>query len=161
MEKRLQIVALFWCGAVLHCAAQPVILSQPQDQTAIQGATVRFSVEASGNGPLHYEWRDYSNFSTFRVLPGSDGPTVLVTNVQPVHRFGVVVTDDMGSVTSRLARVNLLLWFDSNPISQSVTQGQTALFSARAAGSNSFSFQWAFNRFLMPGETRTNLVLPN
>src|SRR5262245_42582839 len=161
IQRLLRIAACLLCGAVLHGSARPLIVSQPEDQNTIQGGTASFSVAATGNRPLRYEWRHYTNFAMFRVLPGGDGPTVSATGVLFSHRIAVVVTDDTGSVTSRFARVNLLLWFVRDPVSQSATQGQTAVFSAIPAGSNSFSFQWAFNGFLMPGETRTNLALAN
>ncbi|HXI51948.1 MAG TPA: lamin tail domain-containing protein, partial [Candidatus Saccharimonadales bacterium] len=51
--------------------------------------------------------------------------------------------------------------FLTQPQSQSLFSGQTAVFSFGAAGAPPLSFQWRFNGTPIPGATATNLTLPN
>jgi hypothetical protein len=55
-------------------ALLPVILAQPQDQSAGYDATVDFSVVAV-NGPLSYQW-----FRDGVPLPGATGPSLTINN---------------------------------------------------------------------------------
>ena len=82
--------------------AQPAITNQPVSQTNIAGATVTFSVGATGTPPLSYQWRSHANANTFTNIPWGTEATLVLTNVQPTpRRFAVVVTDVGGlSATS-------------------------------------------------------------
>ena len=57
---------------------RPQILTQPQSQSAALGETVQFSVSAAGNEPLRYRWRRNG-----QLLPGAQGTTLTLENVQP------------------------------------------------------------------------------
>lgn len=93
----------------------PIIVSQPMDQTVRDsaygwGSIAKFEVAAQGRAPLAYQW--YCNdepmpLQTNRVLV-LDNPSVNAING---NSFYVVVSNDSGSVTSRIARLTLL---DSN-----------------------------------------------
>jgi hypothetical protein len=54
------------------------IITQPQNQTVQQGATVSLGVVAHGLAPLSYQW--YFNGTT--LLPGATSATLTLTNVQ-------------------------------------------------------------------------------
>ena len=55
--KRLQSLLLLLMVALTRLTAQPVISSQPIDQTVALGGTATFSVTATGTGPFTYQWR--------------------------------------------------------------------------------------------------------
>src|SRR5438552_18791009 len=96
----------------LSAFGQPVIVSQPQNQTNAQGSTAIFSVVASGMSPLTYQWRGYTSSTIFANLPDATNDTLTLTNVQPSEanfRYAVVVSDVGGSVTSTLARLVVIL----------------------------------------------------
>jgi hypothetical protein len=61
--------------------AQPVITNQPQNQTAIAGATAMFTVGATSTEPLSYQWRSHDNSTTFTNIPFGTEATLTLTNV--------------------------------------------------------------------------------
>jgi glucose/arabinose dehydrogenase len=79
-------------------AGAPAITTQPASRTVTVGASVTFSVSASGAAPLRYQWRrnganiagaTAQNYTIGAVAQSDDGA-----------RFSVVVTNDLGSATS-------------------------------------------------------------
>ena len=91
--------------ATLTILGPPVILEQPQSQTAVQYATVTMRVVATGTPPLAYRWRR----NGFTVT-GQTNATLLLTNVQPASAgsYAVFITNPavgssgIGSVTAVL-----------------------------------------------------------
>ena len=82
----------------------PVITAQPQSVTVAPGGTANFSVTATGQAPLSYQWRfNGSN------LAGATSSTFSRTNVQVSHAglYDVVVTNPGGSVTSNTATLTV------------------------------------------------------
>lgn len=75
----------------------PSIQSQPQSQTATAGASVQFSVSASGRPTLAYQW-DFNGVA----INGATGATYGLTNVQAASAgsYTVRVTNGFSSVTS-------------------------------------------------------------
>ena len=55
---------------------QPTITTQPESQTVSVGASVTFSVVASGTAPLSYQWRK-DNIN----IPGANGPSHTISPV--------------------------------------------------------------------------------
>jgi hypothetical protein len=79
----------------------PAIVTAPQPQTVIVGQQATFSVEASGTGPLQYQWRKNGS-----VIPGANGVAYITPVTTWADRdalFDVVVTNSVGSVTSGTA----------------------------------------------------------
>src|SRR5262245_38479186 len=162
MKRAIRTVRWLIFGAALQTTAQPIIVSQPQDSTIIEGADALFSVESSGISPIQYQWRTYSNASQFQDIPGATNAALHLTNVPfSFKRFAVVVSDSQGAVTSRLARIIFQLYIAQHPANQSVTQGLTAVFQAVGGGASSVFYQWMAHGVPTPGETNSNLVLPN
>ena len=90
--------------AVLTVNLSPTITQQPVTQTIFAGATVTFSVTASGTAPFTYQWRkDGTN------LTGATGSSYALARVQPGHAGGysVMVSNVAGSVTSSTATLTL------------------------------------------------------
>ncbi len=78
----------------------PEITDQPDSQSVLPGATVSFSVTATGTGPLGYQW----SFGTSALLNETNA-TLSLTNVQAASAgdYSVVVSNSGGSVTSSVA----------------------------------------------------------
>jgi hypothetical protein len=99
-----------WFGAILRVnvtvanpSGPPVITTQPQNQTIVQGNTATFTVAAIGNAPLTYQWRKNAvNLSNGGNISGATSATLSVSNVQPgdAGNYSVVVGNTNGSVTS-------------------------------------------------------------
>ena len=155
-----------WAGLLLsliHSAwAQPVITTQPKNQTNIGCTTATFSVAATGALPLSYQWRSYASFSTYTNIPWGTDATLLLTNVQATSRkFGVVVTNVEGAVTSVLASLTVPLCLTAQPTNQIADVGATATFSALAAGTAPLFYQWRFQDGNLPNRTNAKLYLRN
>ncbi|QLQ36735.1 nucleoside hydrolase-like domain-containing protein [Micromonospora robiginosa] len=78
-------------------ASAPVITAQPVGQTVAPGATITFTVAATGASPLSYRWRRNGV-----DIAGATASSYTLTNVQSAHAgdYTVVVTNSLGSVTS-------------------------------------------------------------
>src|SRR5580765_4640401 len=116
---------------------QPVITQQPQNQTNLLASTATFQVTATGTPPLSYEWRSYANLTSFTNLLGETNDSLVLTSVQPTQRrFGVVVFNAEGAVTSRLATLTVLLppGITVQPQSDLASLGQTASLNVTASG---------------------------
>src|SRR6266508_2198273 len=85
----------------------PQITGQPQNQVVGPGETAGFSVVATGELPLTFQWR-FNNAN----IGGATGDALLLQNVSTNNEgeFRVVVTNPSGSVTSAPA----LLTIDSD-----------------------------------------------
>ncbi|MGA2662431.1 MAG: immunoglobulin domain-containing protein, partial [Verrucomicrobiota bacterium] len=63
--------------------AQPVIVSQPQNQSASLGSTVAFSVQANGSDSLSYRWHKNGLYLTDdNRISGSSSSALRIANVQ-------------------------------------------------------------------------------
>jgi pimeloyl-ACP methyl ester carboxylesterase len=84
----------------------------PQSQVANAGATVSFSVTATGTGQLSYQWR--FNGAT---IPGATAGTLSLTNVQSANAgdYWAVVTNSISSATSAGAQLILLQQTNRQP----------------------------------------------
>ncbi len=93
-------------------SAAPTITTQPADQSVHSGQTATFSVTASGNAPLAYQWRKNGT-----AIPGATGTsftTAATSTADSGTSYSVVVSNGAGSVTSRNAQLT---------VSAAVTQG--------------------------------------
>jgi hypothetical protein len=78
----------------------PYIVSQPTNQTVIQGATAQFTVQAGGTEPLSYQW-------LFNGTPVADATTTILTltDVQQAQAgsYSVVISNVFGTNLSASA----------------------------------------------------------
>jgi len=98
--------------------ARPVIISQPQNQTVTNGASVTFSVSASALPPPAYQWQ-FTPASDAGVgatnLPGEVSSNLTLTGVTFAQAglYSVVITNVLGSVSSDPAALSV--WCASAP----------------------------------------------
>jgi hypothetical protein len=107
MNKQIQsnlAAAIIYLGALSAAFALPRITTQPVDQFASLGPDVTFFVFASGIAPLSYQWR----FNDTEIA-GATKRTLVVPNIQLANAgsYTIVVTDTSGSVTSRVAKLDV------------------------------------------------------
>ncbi len=144
--------------------AQPVITTQPADQTAIAGSTATFSVEATGSPPpLSYQWRSHSGPNTFTNIPFGTEATLVLPNVQPtIRRFSVVVSDGSGlSVTSSpLVKLTVYLppVITAQPTSKNAVAGESNVLQVMVSGTAPLAYQWSFDGQPIPSATESNLT---
>jgi polyhydroxybutyrate depolymerase len=119
--------------------AQPLIVTQPQDQTNLVGTVATFSVNATGTPPLTYQW---SFGTTPAILDGATNQTLLITNVQVANRgpYQVIVTNVQGAVTSSVATLYVvppaIFQFTVSSYSVSESAGTATLVVKRSGDTN-------------------------
>jgi hypothetical protein len=129
----------------------PTIVQSPSDQTVSSGATVTFSVVATGTSPLTYQWRK-GGFG----LPAATDATLVLANVSSsdAAAYDVVVTNSYGSATSALAQLTI---YDAPAarifvVPTNGTSGQTIAVSvclAALGNENALSFSLTFDPSLL------------
>jgi hypothetical protein len=89
---------------VTSAVVAPAIVTPPAPQAVAAGASVTFSVTASGSVPLTYQWtRDG------RALAGATGPSLTLSAVQPsdAGTYAVTVANSAGSAAAVGARLTV------------------------------------------------------
>jgi hypothetical protein len=100
LPSRLLALVLFAVASLtgwLHAA--PTITQQPQATVIVtSGQAAAFSAQATGTGPIRWQWRRMGG-----ALIGQTGPslTLPAATMAEVGFYDVVATDDTGSVASR------------------------------------------------------------
>ena len=87
---------------VTAVAVAPTITSQPTAQTVASGVRATFTVAASGTGTLRYQWQKFGADIAGATSP-SYTTSATVTDLDNGDLYSVVVTDDVGSVSSSQA----------------------------------------------------------
>ncbi len=142
----------------------PSIVTQPQDQTVLPGQTAVFTVTAGGSAPLSYRWY----FNTNTLIPNATSATLTVTNAQVANAgtYSVVVSNFVNTAASTYAILSVNTnpvapAFTSQPASQIVLTGGTAIFNATASGTSPITYQWNKNGSPILNATSPTLTLAN
>jgi hypothetical protein len=80
----------------------PIIVTQPQSSVVTIGDTVAFSVVVDGSAPFAYQWLFNGN-----AIAGGTAPALTLTNTTYTNAgfYSVIVTNNIGSVTSAVAQL--------------------------------------------------------
>jgi uncharacterized repeat protein (TIGR01451 family) len=145
-------------GAVLTLGAPPAVTQQPSDLAVVQGQDATFSVGASGDAPLGYQWR----FNGAPLVGGTASSyTLIAATMTNVGGYDAIVSNAYGSITSVVAQLTVLLppSITSSPTNETVVPGRSATFQVSAAGTEPLSYQWWFNGTNAVGTDTNTLVL--
>jgi hypothetical protein len=147
-------------AAVLTVTVPPVISTQPASRAVALGQTAAFSVAATGNSALTYQWK--KNGTAISGATASSYTTPATLSSDNGALFTVTITDTAGSVTSGAATltVDFPPTISSQPTSQSVTAGQSATFSVGAAGTATLTYQWKKGGAAISGATAASYTTP-
>ena len=136
----------------------PFILQNPASRQVPPGGEVTFNVVAASSSTLAYQWRFNGN-----PRPGATSDTFTLAAAQPSDAGGydVIVSNDSGSVTSRVATLTLseAPVITSQPVSQAVAQNSPAAFSVTAIGTSPLSYQWLLNSNVIAGATASTYAV--
>src|ERR1041385_5568700 len=150
------IFSLLFFGALLArpCLADlaPIILVPPLSQTVSYQGSATFSVVASSLSTMTYQWlKNGTN------IAGATASSYTINNAHATDAgvYTVKVTNGGGSVTSSGATLTVLgpPEITTQPVSQTITQGQNASFSVAASGTAPLNYQWSFKGGSLPGAT--------
>ena len=142
----------------------PVITSQPVNQTVTSGQTSSFSVTATANVPLTYQW--YDNGVPVSGATSSTYTTPATATTDSGSNFTVTVSDAAGAVTSSPGTLTvnappvLPPTITTPPAGQTVTAGQTGTFSVTASGTGPLTYQWYDNGVPVTGATSSSYTTP-
>jgi len=151
----------------VQAGVAPTITTDPASQTVNEGETATFTVVATGTPPLSYQWRR----STTNI-PGATSAsytTPPVTLAESGDTFDCIVTNAIGSATSNSGTLTVQSGSPTitmDPLDQAVFEGQTATFTATAAGTAPLNYQWekdpvgAVSWTLIPGATGASYTTP-
>ncbi len=144
---------------IQYLPATPAITVNPSGQTIAQGQPVTFNVSATGNAPLSYQWeRNTVNIAGANSSSFTIASTSLADNGA---RFRCVVTNGFGTATSNDATLTVTAPpnISTNPLDQTVTQGQPATFNVSATGSTPLSYQWERNTVNIAGANSSSFTI--
>jgi hypothetical protein len=144
----------------------PSVTTQPVSQTVTAGQTAGFSVAATGTGPFSYQW--FKNTTAISGATSSFYTTPATASSDSGALFHVIVTNSVGSVTSASATLTVSSApaatvppsITTQPVSRTVSVGQTAAFSVAATGTAPFSYQWFKNTTAISGATSSSYTTP-
>lgn len=141
----------------------PVITQQPQGLTAIAGQPFTLSVDVDGTPTPTYQWRHDGN-----PIPGANGSSYSVpaASVADSGSYDVLISNEMGSLTSQAVRVAVLSWPIPAPISYGTPLGLQQLNATVMDGSTSvagtLTYEPAAGTVLSPGaQTLKVSFVPN
>lgn len=134
----------------VEAAPAPSITTQPRSQTNFFGSNVVFTVAASGQTPLFYQWSfDGTNLTDNGHISGSTTTNLTVNSITmgDAGNYRVVVTNSHGSATSSNATLTVLVpaAITSQPTNQSVFLSNNVTFAAAATGTLPLNYRWYFN----------------
>ncbi len=122
------------------------------------GASVTLTVAASGTNPLTYQW-----FHNALLLPGQTSAQLTLDPLHWSHRgmYHCVVSNAVGSAKSPDFSVDLIspAVILSPPLSTKLPTGGRGVVKVVAGGSPALKYQWYKDEVLIPGATRSSLVL--
>ena len=141
----------------------PAIGTQPASQTVAAGQTASFSVTATGNGPLTYQWK--KNGTDISGATSSTYTTPVNSSADTGAMYAVNVSNGAGTVTSSNATLTVSAApgapvIGTQPANQSVAAGQTAKFSVTATGTGTLTYQWQKNGTDISGATSSTYTTP-
>lgn len=145
-------------AGTLTVQTQPVVTTQPSNQTVNAGQTVSFTAGASGNPVPTVQWQSSADGITWTNISGATSTTYGFTTSSGDNgrQFHAVFTNSVGTATSVAATltVNTGPVITVNPVNLTVNSGQPASFTASASGLPSPTVQWQSST---NGTTWTNI----
>lgn len=133
----------------------PVIVRQPKSSSAVSGASVSFTVEATG-AALHYQWKKGT------TTVGTDAPALTISPVATASAgaYTVVITNAQGTATSAAATLTVTAApvITAQPVSKIVAPNTVAALSVTASGVG-LSYQWLKNGNVLIGATTSTLAI--
>lgn len=142
---------------------QSLATIQPVSETVVAGQTATFSASVSGATAVGYQWK--KNGAAINGATAARYSTPPTTTSDNGAQFTVTVSTSTGSASSNPATLAVIAnvvapSITTQPVSQTVTVGQTATFSAAATGTTPLSYQWMNNGAPISGAVSAAYTTP-
>ncbi len=145
-------------SALLTVAAVPVVVSVPRDEIACTGTAAVFSVVATSDLPVGYQWRHEG-----ADIPGAAGAVLEIASVSAADAgaYAVVVSNDCGSVVSSAATLSVLAnaAIIDDPDSASPCLGATVTLRSEGTGTPPIDYRWLKDGVLIDGADMSSYVI--
>lgn len=135
----------------------------PADHAVFAGSPVTFVTDVIGGGPLSYQWF----FNGTNAISGANSATytipLVLTNNAGTYSLQVSNTFS-AAVTTRSALLtvsNTPVGITTQPVSQIVSEGQSATLSIVVSGTPEIQYQWFLGGSPIPGATNSDYVIPS
>lgn len=119
----------------------PTITTQPAAQSTTLGGSVTFSVGATGNATLEYQWRKNST-----AIADAIAASLIIDSVSlnDVGSYSVVVSNSVGAVTSANAALTIAgpAVIVAAPASRTAAAGDSITFTVGATGTPPLHYEW-------------------
>lgn len=144
---------------------RPEITNAPTNVLVGVGATVNFSVYASGSPQLYFQWQtNGTNLVNGGRLSGVYSNTLTIVNAQTSDSgtYTVIVTNDWGTASATAVLTVLASpVIVTPPTNQTVGIGSTVTFAITANGTSPLDYQWQTNGTnLLSGAHYTGATTP-
>lgn len=128
-------------SATLTVDVPPTITVQPVSDTVDAGSVAIFHAVATGTMPIAYQW--YRNGASIPGAVASTYTTEATASGDNGAAFTAMATNVAGKATSAVAvlTVNVGPVITMQPVSETVTAGQTATLNVTATGTNPMTYQ--------------------
>lgn len=137
-------------AAVAFVVNNPVVITrQPVNQTFVPGVNVTFEVEATGTGPITYQWRKNGI-----AIPDAVTSTLPLSGITEADQasYDVIVTGAVGPVTSAagVLTVHDPVVITRQPAAQGAILDGSATFSVEFTGTGPFTYRWSKDGVELP-----------
>jgi len=138
-------------GTVFRLSLAPSITAQPSSQTNYAGATVIFTVFATIQLPVGYQWqKNGTNLVNGGNISGATSNALSITGIldSDAASYSVTVSNSYGIVTSSIVSLTVIdpPVIMAQPTNVLVLPGANAAFGVSLSGSASFfRYQWLIN----------------
>jgi len=143
--------AVLW--ELISVGGGPTVTEQPSPQNVCPGGTAIFTVSATGQGTLTYQWqKDTSDLSDGGDISGATSDTLQIENADSadIGDYRCVVTDENDSTPSNAAPLTLgETVVTKHPSDQTPPGGGTAIFTVEATGIGELLYQWKHNGLVL------------
>ncbi len=126
----------------------PSVKTQPVSTTVVKGKNAIFTVSATGDAPLSYQWFKDNQ----PIASGGTSATLTLTKVATTAagKYKVVVSNPGGNVTSSTVTLTVLASatlpkITTQPKAVSTKKNGTATFTVKATGTAPLKYQWQKN----------------
>ncbi len=127
--------------ASITALAAPKIIQQPAAKTLALGSAADFSVQASGDGVLHYQWKKNNV-----AISGQTAATLHLSSMVATDAalYSVTITNEVGTATSVAARLTLLAppKIVVKPVATTAKTSTTVTLTATATGAGTLRYHW-------------------
>ncbi len=146
-------------GLALKGTNAPFLAPSSLVAQLLLGQTAMLRANASGSLPLSYKW-----FQNGVEIPGATNSflTFPVYSTASAGTYSVMASNAYGFTTGNIADLSVIAGAPillTQPASQTINPGGSALFSVSVTGATPLAYQWRFNGTDIPGATASALIL--